>query len=78
LALGWRRFFEGWISKEWSFAQQAYYTSIKFFRTGKRWTVELIKNCGASPGICGSIITASFTKPKKRNQMPLSTSSIEI
>jgi hypothetical protein len=41
--IGWRRFFEGWISHEWTKAQQAHYTSIKSLCTGKRWAVALIK-----------------------------------
>jgi hypothetical protein len=41
--LGWQRFFEGWISVEWSSAQQAYYTLMKSRRTGKRWVISLIK-----------------------------------
>jgi hypothetical protein len=40
---GWCRFFEGWLAREWTDIQQAYYKTIKFFRTGKRWTVALIK-----------------------------------
>ncbi len=45
-ALGWRRFFEGWISREWTKAQQAYYQSTKSLRTGRRWTIALIKKLG--------------------------------
>jgi hypothetical protein len=41
--IGWRWFFEGWISHEWTKAQQAYYTSIKSLRTGIRWAIALIK-----------------------------------
>ncbi len=41
--IGWTRFLEGWISHEWTKAQQAYYTSIKSLRTGKRWAIALIK-----------------------------------
>ncbi len=41
--VGWRRFFEGWLVMEWTEAQQAYYHLIKSKRSGKRWTVELIK-----------------------------------
>jgi hypothetical protein len=41
--IGWRSFFEGWLAKEWTRAQQAYYSLIKSRRSGKRWTVELIK-----------------------------------
>ncbi len=43
LSNGWQRFFEGWILKEWTTAQQAYYSSIKSYRTGRRWTVAIIK-----------------------------------
>jgi hypothetical protein len=42
-SIGWRRFFEGWLSIEWALAQQAYYSLIKSHRTGKRWVVSLIK-----------------------------------
>jgi hypothetical protein len=40
--IGWRRFFEGWIAHDWMVAQQAYYSSIKSHRSGKRWTISLI------------------------------------
>jgi len=46
-SIGWRRFFEGWLVKEWTMAQQAYYCLIKSKRSGKRWTVELIKKMWA-------------------------------
>jgi hypothetical protein len=41
--IGWGRFFEGWISQDWTKAQQAYYLTIKSLRNGKRWTISLIK-----------------------------------
>jgi hypothetical protein len=41
--IGWHRFFEGWISLEWTRAQHAYYRTIKSLRNGKRWTISLIK-----------------------------------
>jgi hypothetical protein len=41
--VGWRRFFEGWLIREWTMAQQAYYKISKSLRSGRRWTVELIK-----------------------------------
>jgi hypothetical protein len=41
--IGWRRFFEGWIVKDWTDAQQAYYKISKSLRSGRRWTIELIK-----------------------------------
>jgi hypothetical protein len=41
--IGWRRFFEGWLVQEWTDAQQAYYKISKSLRSGKRWTIELIK-----------------------------------
>lgn len=40
--IGWRHFFEGWLSQEWTVAQQAYYQSTKYLRTGRRWMVALI------------------------------------
>jgi hypothetical protein len=39
---GWRNFFEGWIPVAWVEAQQAYYSLISSFRTGKRWVTLLI------------------------------------
>jgi hypothetical protein len=45
--IGWQRFIEGWIHREWTTAQQAYYQVIKSRRSGKRWTVELIKKLWA-------------------------------
>jgi len=39
---GWRDFFEGWIPVAWVEAQQAYYSLISSFRTGKRWVTLLI------------------------------------
>jgi hypothetical protein len=41
--IGWHGFFEGWLVPEWTEVQQAYYKTIKSLRTGKRWTVALIK-----------------------------------
>ena len=41
--IGWRRFFEGWLSRDWITEQQRYYNSIRSLRTGKRWAVALIK-----------------------------------
>ncbi len=41
--IGWRRFFEGWISIKWTEAQQRYYNLIKSYRMVKRWTTALIK-----------------------------------
>jgi hypothetical protein len=40
---GWRLVFEGWIPIAWDEIQQAYYNLIKSRRTGKRWTICLIK-----------------------------------
>jgi hypothetical protein len=40
--IGWNRFFEGWLAKEWLVLQQAYYTSIRSHRSGKCRTVALI------------------------------------
>jgi hypothetical protein len=42
-SIGWRRFFEGWLSIEWALTQQAYYSLIRSRRTGKRWVVSLIQ-----------------------------------
>ena len=41
--IGWRRFFEGWLVREWTTSQQAYYKISKSLRSGRRWTIELIK-----------------------------------
>jgi len=40
---GWQSFIEGFINREWGNAQQSFYMSIQSRRTGKRWTIELIK-----------------------------------
>jgi hypothetical protein len=47
LKVGWRRFFEGWLSRGWTIAQQAYYHTIRSRRNGKRRTIELIKKLWA-------------------------------
>jgi hypothetical protein len=41
--IGWRQIFEGWLSREWTNAQQAYYHVTKSRQTGKCWTIALIK-----------------------------------
>jgi hypothetical protein len=41
--IGWRRFFEGWIAKDWTHAQKKFYDTVKSYKTGKRWTIALIK-----------------------------------
>jgi hypothetical protein len=41
--IGWWRFFEGWLVREWTNAQQAYYKIAESLRSGRRWTIELIK-----------------------------------
>jgi hypothetical protein len=35
--IGWAHFMEGFITPEWHYAQQIYYSSIKLLCTGKRW-----------------------------------------
>ncbi len=40
---GWQSLLEGFLHKNWSNVQQAYYSNIQSPRTGKRWTIELIK-----------------------------------
>jgi hypothetical protein len=40
---GWRTFFEGWIPIAWEETQQSYYSLLKSRRTGRRWTICLIK-----------------------------------
>ena len=41
--IGWQNFFEGWIPSGWEEAQHAFYTLIRSHRTGRRWTICLIK-----------------------------------
>ena len=41
--VGWSRFFEGWLVQQWSSCQQRYYQTCKSKRTGRRWTIEVIK-----------------------------------
>jgi hypothetical protein len=41
--IGWCRFFEGWLVREWTTAQQAYYKISKSQGSGRRWTIELVK-----------------------------------
>jgi hypothetical protein len=41
--IGGRRFFEGWVVKSWTDIQQHYYSLIHSRRSGRRWTIELIK-----------------------------------
>jgi hypothetical protein len=41
--MGWRRFFEGWLVREWMNAQQAYYKIKKSLSSGRRWAIELKK-----------------------------------
>lgn len=53
--IGWKRFFEGWFSKDWLVLQQAYYNTIKSRCSGKQWVVALITlKCGTSPGTYGN------------------------
>ena len=41
--IGWNLVLEGWLAKEWELVQQAYYNLIKSRRSGKRWTISIIK-----------------------------------
>ncbi len=41
--IGWRNFFEGWMSSAWEEAQHQHYVFIKSRHTGKRWAISLIK-----------------------------------
>jgi hypothetical protein len=41
--IGWRGFLEGRVSTEWGVLQQEHYRSKGSRKSGKRWTVELIK-----------------------------------
>jgi hypothetical protein len=43
MKVGGRRFFEGWLVKGWSDAQQRYYFLLHSQRSGRRWTVELLQ-----------------------------------
>lgn len=42
-SLTWRRFLERWVHKEWHLTQQWYFNTIQSCRTGKQWTIALIK-----------------------------------
>jgi hypothetical protein len=41
--VGWSRFFEGWLVHQWTICQQRYYQICNSKRTGRRWTIEVIK-----------------------------------
>jgi hypothetical protein len=41
--IGWGKFLEGWLSNEWQAIQQRYYDSLCMRRTGRWWTMALIK-----------------------------------
>jgi len=41
--VGWGRFFEGWLVKDWSILQQRYYSITRSRRTGHRWTIAILK-----------------------------------
>ena len=41
--IGWTSFFEGCIATEWTKIQEAYYKRIGSRKSGRRWTIELIK-----------------------------------
>lgn len=41
--VGWGRFFEGWLVKDWSILQQRYYSITRSRRTGRRWTIAILK-----------------------------------
>ena len=41
--IGWTSFFEGCIAMEWTKIQEAYYKRIGSRKSGRRWTIELIK-----------------------------------
>jgi len=41
--IGWRRFFEGWISMRWAIKQQRYYEASRSRQTGRRWVTVLIQ-----------------------------------
>ena len=42
-AIGWSKFLEGCISKEWRIVMENYYDGIKSRKSGKRWTIMLIQ-----------------------------------
>jgi hypothetical protein len=41
--VGWSRFFEGWLVHQWTICQQRYYQIFKSKRTGRWWTIAVIK-----------------------------------
>jgi hypothetical protein len=41
--VGWGRFFEGWLVKDWSILQQRYYSITRSRRTGRRWTIAILE-----------------------------------
>jgi hypothetical protein len=42
-AVGWGRFFEGWVVLQWKEQQHRYYMAIKSHRTGRRWTIAILQ-----------------------------------
>jgi hypothetical protein len=44
IRIGWHRFYEGWLSKQWMILQQRHYTTVKSTKSGRRWATALIQN----------------------------------
>ena len=42
-AVGWGRFFEGWVVLQWTEQQHQYYKVIRSHRTGRRWTIAILQ-----------------------------------
>ena len=61
-ALGWNSFLRGFVSTQWSKAQQLHLLHIGSRKSGKRWLIELIKNSGRYPGTCGGSEMGFFTR----------------
>jgi hypothetical protein len=43
IRIGWHRFYEGWLSKQWMILQQCHYTTTKSTKSGRRWATALIQ-----------------------------------
>jgi len=52
--IGWANLVNGWLATSWRLEQEQYWSHIHTRKSSKRWTSELIKNCGILHGICGT------------------------
>jgi len=42
-AVGWGKFFEGWVVSQWTEQQNRYYKIIRSHRTGRCWTIAILQ-----------------------------------